>query len=167
MKKVIVVLVVMFIGILFAGCTSQQAPAATPAPTAVPTVVATPVPTAIPTPVVTSNVTANTTANVTANVTVVPVIPTPKPVVVTFTSSLTITPPIATLYVPVNTTVAWFNADPYKPHGIQSADSVTAKYFGTVVIPYHKFFNVTFSKAGTYQYATVFQPVASGKIIVK
>ena len=166
MKKVIVVLVVLFIGILFAGCTSQsQTPAATPTPTVVPTVVATPVPTVVPN--VTSNTTANMTANVTANVTAVPTaVPMPAPVKITFSQTLTISP-TGTLYVPVNTTVSWYNADPYKPHGIQSVGIQAAKYFGTIEIPYGKTFNVTFSQPGTYQYATIFQPVASGTIVVK
>jgi PBP1b-binding outer membrane lipoprotein LpoB len=38
MKKLLVVLAILFIGILLAGCTSQPAtPVATPTPTAVPT----------------------------------------------------------------------------------------------------------------------------------
>jgi len=167
MKKFIVVLVVLFIGILFAGCTSQQAPAATPTPTEVPTMVATPVPTPVPTAVPTPVATPNVTANVTANVTPVVAAPVLPAKIITFTQFLTITPPIATINVPVGTTVAWYNADPYKPHGIQSLDSRTSKYFSTVVIPHGKFFNITFNQTGTYSYVTVFQPIASGKIIVK
>ena len=51
MKKFFVVLAILFIGILLAGCTSQPAaPVATPTPTPVPTTVATTaVPTAVPT----------------------------------------------------------------------------------------------------------------------
>jgi plastocyanin len=165
MKKVIVVLVVLFIGILFAGCTSQPStPVATPTPTPVPTTVATPVPTAIPTPVVTPNMTANVTANVTALPTPVP---TPAPVeMITFTQTLSVTP-AGTLYVPVGTTVAWFNNDPYKPHGIQSAGSTNnAQNFGTVMIPYGKMYNVTFSQKGAYNYVTVFQPSSVWKIVV-
>ena len=73
MKKLIVVLVVLFIGILFAGCTSQPStPAATPRQLQYPTTVATPVPTAMPTPVVTPNMTANVTAELTAVPTAAP-----------------------------------------------------------------------------------------------
>src|SRR5208337_1457541 len=162
MKKVIVVLVVLFIGILFAGCTSQSSPsAATPTPTEVPTTVATAVPTAIPTEVVTPNMTANVTANVTA---VPTAMPTPANVVITFTQSLSMTPS-GTIYVPVGTTVVWFNNDPFKPHGIQSVGSTSA-YFGSVTIPYHNMFNVTFNQAGTYYYATIFQPQLAGAIVV-
>ncbi len=163
MKKLSVVLVVLFIGILFAGCTSQSSPsAATPTPTAVPTTVATPVPTASPTEVVTPNMTAYVTANVTANVTAVPA---PANVVkITFTQSLSMTPS-GTIYVPVGTTVVWCNNDPFKPHGIQSVGSTSA-YFGSVTIPYHKMFNVTFNQTGTYHYATIFQPQLAGAIVV-
>jgi len=163
MKKIIVVLVVLFIGILFAGCTSQSSTsAATPTPTEVPTTVATAVPTAIPTPVVT-NMTANVTANVTA-------VPTPVPtsanvVMVTFSQSLTMTPS-GTIYVPVGTTVVWFNNDPYKPHGIQSVGAQTSPYFGIVTIPYRGMFNVTFNQKGSYAYTTIFQPHTTGTIVV-
>jgi plastocyanin len=164
MKKVIVVLVVLFIGILFAGCTSQPStPVATPTPTVVPTTVATPVPTAIPTPVVTPNMTANVTANVTAVPTVVPV---QNVVKITFTQDLTVSP-TGTLNVPVGTMVAWFNNDPFKPHGIQSAGStLTSQNFGTVMIPYGTMYNVTFSQKGAYNYVTVFQPSSTWKIVV-
>ena len=163
MKKVIVVLVVLFIGILFAGCTSQPStPAATPTPTAVPTT-ATPVPTPMPTPVVTPNMTANATAVPTAVPTAAP---TPNVVTITFTQDLTITP-VGTLYVPVGTTVSWVNNDPFKPHGIQSPGSTNnAQDFGTVMIPYGQMYNVIFSQKGAYNYVTVFQPSAVWKIVV-
>ena len=45
MKKIFVVLAILFIGILLAGCTSQP-----PAPVATPTPTPTPVPTPVPTP---------------------------------------------------------------------------------------------------------------------
>ncbi len=164
MKKIIVVLVVLFIGILFAGCTSQSSPsAATPTPTEVPSIVATAVPTAIPTPVITPNMTANVTANVTA-------VPTPMPtpanvVMITFTQSLTMSPS-GTIYVPVGTTVVWFNNDRFNPHGIQSVGVQTGQYFGTVTIPYGGMFNVTFSQKGTYTYTTLYQPLLGGQQIV-
>jgi plastocyanin len=166
MKKVFVVLVVLFIGILFAGCTSQQsAPAATPTPT--PTI-ATPVPTNVPTPIATPtpNVTANATANVTANVTAVPTaVPAPNVVTLTFTRYLTISP-VGTIYVPVGTVVSWVNADPLKPHGIKSVGTNSGYDFGTVKIPYNSAYNVTFSTKGAYQYVTVFQPYVNWKIVV-
>ncbi|MGA7798512.1 MAG: hypothetical protein WB986_07830 [Methanoregula sp.] len=168
MKKIIVVLVVLFIGILFAGCTSQSSPsAATPTPTEVPSTVATAVPTPVPTAIPTTVVTPNMTANVTANVTAVPTpVPTPANVVmITFTQSLTVIPG-ATLNVPVGTTVVWFNNDRFQPHGIQSIGMQTGNYFGTVAIPYGKMFNITFSQKGTYPYTTLYQPLINGKIIV-
>jgi uncharacterized surface protein with fasciclin (FAS1) repeats/plastocyanin len=48
MKKLLVVLAILFIGILLAGCTQPAAPVATPTPTPVPTAVPTPVPTLAP-----------------------------------------------------------------------------------------------------------------------
>jgi hypothetical protein len=162
MKKVIVVLVVLFIGILFAGCTSQSStPAATPTPTAVPTTVATPVPTAIPTPVATPNITANVTVVPTAVPTPVP---TPNVVKLTFTQALTISP-VGTVYVPVGTTVCWINNDPYKPHGVRSIGTNSGYNFGTVNIPYRSMYNVTFSNKGSYDYVTVFQPQVAWKIV--
>ncbi len=57
MKKIFVVLAVLFIGILLAGCTSQPAtPVATPTPTEVPTAMPTEVPTAVVTTVVPTTV---------------------------------------------------------------------------------------------------------------
>ena len=167
MKKVIVVLVVLFIGILFAGCTSQSQTPATPATTPVPTAVPTTIPTAIPTPIATPNTTANATSNVTANVTAnVTLVPTPVNVVtLTFTPTLTISP-VGTIYVPVGTMVSWFNNDPYKPHGVQSLGTNSGYNFGTVNIGYKKMYNVTFSQKGAYDYVTVFQPYATWKIVV-
>ena len=164
MKKFFVVLVILFIGILLAGCTSQPAtPVATPTPTPVPTIIATPVPTPIPTTEVVV-VVVNQTPNATPTPT-----PTPQPSkTVTFTSDMTITPDI-NVYIPVGGQVVWVNNDPYKPHAIQAIDVQTSKYFGgmdTVLIPYGTPFNVTFDKEGYYDYKTVFQPESTGKIIV-
>ena len=165
MKKFFVVLAILFIGILLAGCTSQPAtPVATPTPTPVPTTIATPVPTPIPTPEVVV-VVVNTTPNATPTPT-----PTPQPSVnITFNSDLTITPG-TTVYIPVGGKVVWVNADPYKPHGIQAINVQTAKYFGsedTITVPYGGIpFNVTFDTAGYYDYKTVFQPETIGKVIV-
>ena len=165
MKKLLVVLAILFIGILLAGCTSQQAaPVATPVPTAVPTtVVTTAVPTVIPTtaaPVVIVNTTPNATPTPT---------PTPQPsVTITFNSDMTITPG-TTVYIPVGGKVVWQNNDPYKPHGIQAINIQTGQYFGgmsTVTIPYGKSLEVTFPAAGAFDYRTVFQPATAGKIIV-
>jgi plastocyanin len=155
MKKIFVVLAILFIGILLAGCTSQPpAPVATPVPTPVPTTVVTTVP---PTPVpTTAVVVVNTTAKPTPTPT-----PIPQPsVTITFTSSMTITPG-TTVYVPVGGKVIWKNNDQFYQHGIQSSS------FGSMEsIPYGKTFEVTFAKVGTFDYTTSFQPQVSGQIIV-
>jgi len=166
MKKVFVVLAILFIGILLAGCTSQPAaPVATPTPvpTAVPTTIETMVPTPIPTTEVVV-VVVNTTPNAT---------PTPKPPVqpsinITFNSDLTISPG-TTVYIPVGGKVVWNNNDPRYPHAIQAVDVQSAKYFGgmdTMTIPYGTPLEVTFDKEGYYSYKTVFQPETVGVVIV-
>ena len=166
MKKLLVVLAILFIGILFAGCTSQPAtPVATPTPTAVatpvPTAIATPIPTVVPTTqVVIVNVTPNATAT-----------PTPKPQVkvnMTFNTDMTISPG-TTIYVPAGGAVVFINADPFKPHGIVATDVQTGKYFGsqdTVLIPYGKPLSITFPTKGAFDFKTVFQQELVGKIIV-
>jgi plastocyanin len=167
MKKIFVVLAILFIGILLAGCTSQPAaPVATPVPTPVPTTVVTTVP---PTPVPTKEVVVVVVK--TANVTATPT-PTPTPVptyTITFTRDLTITPS-ATAYVKVGTKVIWANTDPFKPHSIMSDNVQTQKYFGnmnTVEIPYGKTYEVIFDQVGAYDYTTgPFQPAMQGKIVV-
>lgn len=166
MKKLLVVLAILFIGILLAGCTSQQAaPAATPTSTPVSTVVATAVPTVQPTKevvVVVVNKTANATAAPTAT-------PTPAPTyAITITGSSVLPDTSAT--VKAGTKVVWTNTDPYRPHSIQAIDSLTGQYFGgmsEVVLPYGQDFTVTFDKAGTYDYTTVFYPVLPGRITVQ
>ncbi len=164
MKKFFVVLAVLFIGILFAGCTSQPAaPVATPTPTAVPTAMPTAVPTAVAT-------TAVPTTIATPIVTATPT-PTPTPVptyTITFTQTMQVLNG-PTAYVKAGTMVIWANQDSLKPHGIQAIGTTTGKYFGTSdikSIPYGKTFSVTFDKAGAYDYQTVFQPAVIGKIVV-
>jgi hypothetical protein len=135
MKKLFVVLAILFTGILLAGCTSQPAtPTATPTPTAVPTTIVTPnaTPSAVPTTAVV--VVVNTTPNATPTAT-----PTPQPsVTITFNADMTVSPG-TTVYIPVGGKVVWVNADPYKPHGVQAINVQTAKYFGgmdTVTVAY-------------------------------
>jgi plastocyanin len=164
MKKLLVVLAILFVGILLAGCTTQPAapvatPTPTPVPTVAPTVVATVVTTVAPTPVVTTMV------NVTATPT-----PTPTPVptyTITFTQSLTIVPD-ATAYVKTGTKVIWKNDDLYKPHGVQALDYTSAAYIGNGVrnIPYGGTLEATFDKPGSYDYTTVYQPAVVAKIVV-
>jgi plastocyanin len=164
MKKFFVVLAILFIGILLAGCTSQPAvPVATPTPTPVPTTIETTVPTTIPTTEVVV-VVVNQTPNATPTPT-----PTPQPsITITFNSDLTISPG-TTVYIPVGGKVVWVNADQYKPHGIQAINVQSAAYFGgmdTITIPYGTPLEVTFDKEGYYDYKTVFQPDTEGKVIV-
>jgi len=165
MKKLLVVLAILFIGILLAGCTSQPAaPVATPTPTAVLTAVPTTViPTAVPT-TETVIVVVNQTPNATPTAT-----PTPQPsTTITFNADMTITPG-TTVYIPVGGKVVFVNADPFKPHGIVAMNVQTGKYFGgmsTVTIPYGTPLSITFDKVGAYDFKTVFQQEMDGKIIV-
>lgn len=164
MKKLSVVLAILFVGILLAGCTSQPAaPAATATPTAVPTVVETPVPTAEPTKEIVVVVVNKTETTATAT-------PAPVPThVITFTQDLTISPD-ATAYVKVGTKVIWKNEDPFKPHTIDATSDQLDKYFGStdaVSIPYGGSIEVVFDKVGSYDYTTgPFQPQEQAKIVV-
>ena len=166
MKKLLVVLAILFTGILLAGCTSQPAaPVATPVPTAVPTAVVT---TAAPTIVPTTAVPV-----VVVNTTVATPTPTPAPVptfTITFTQDLTIVPG-GPYYVKAGTKVIFANNDPYKPHTIQANNVQSAAYFGgvnTVTIPAGKTYEKVFDKVGAYDYTTgPFQPAGQAKIIVQ
>jgi plastocyanin len=168
MKKLLVVLAILFVGILLAGCTSSSQPAETPvATTVVPVVVPTTianlsVPTAQPTQEVIVII-ANKTANVTAT-------PTPVPTyLITFTQDLTISPS-ASAMIKVGTKVVWSNTDPFKPHTLQANNIQTGAYFGgmsPVTVPYGGTYEVTFDKVGGYDYTTgPFQPQEQGKISV-
>jgi plastocyanin len=160
MKKLLVVLAILFIGILLAGCTSQPAaPAATP----VPTVVATPVPTtvvttAVPTPEPTKEVVVVVVKNVTT--------PTPTPTATPIPSyTITFTPDLTIMNGPnavvtKGTKVIWLNNDPYKPHGVTFQDA------SVVAIPYKGTFEKVFNTPGTYVYDCVFQPEVRGTIFV-
>ncbi|MFA4824615.1 MAG: hypothetical protein WC593_05590 [Methanoregula sp.] len=166
MKKIFVVLAILFIGILLAGCTSQPAaaPVATPVPTPVPTTVVTTVP---PTPVPTKEivvVVVNKTANVTATPTATPVPST----TITFNMDMTITPS-TTATVKVGSKVIWLNNDPLKPHGVLATDPTDGLWINgnkEVSIPYGQTLEITFNKAGAYDYTTNFQPERPGIIYV-
>jgi len=167
MKKIFVVLAILFIGILLAGCTSQPAaPVATPVPTPVPTTVVTTVP---PTPVVTKEiivVIVNKTPNATPTAT-----PTPVPTyTITFQPNRLISSPGLTANVKVGTKVIWANMDNLYPHGLVATDTANDGFWLNNVnapsIPYGKTLEVTFTKAGAYDYMTLFQPATSGIIYV-
>ncbi len=166
MKKLLVVLSILFIGILLAGCTTQPTPTVTPTPTPVPTTVPTTVVTTVPTEVPTTVVVVNTTATPNATPTASP---TPQPsVTITFNNDGTIKPG-ANVVVPVGGKVIWLNNDAFKPHGVVAINVGTGKYFGgmnSINIPYGKTFEVTFDTVGSYDYQTIYQPSVEGKIIV-
>jgi plastocyanin len=164
MKKLLVVLAILFMGILLAGCTSQPAtPAATTVPTAVPTTI---VATAVLTPVPTVNVTVAPTVNKTPNATPTAT-PTPRPkTTITFTQDLTLYPG-GTVIVPVGSIVAFKNNDPFKPHGFTANDVQYQSYFNSLGnIAYGQTIEVVFDKVGAYDFKTTFQPEVQGKIIV-
>jgi len=166
MKKLLVVLAVLFIGILLAGCTSQPAaPVATPVPTPVPTVVTVP-PTPVPTPTKEIIIIVE---NKTTPVPTPTATPTPRPTyTITFTQSMQILPGTY-LTVPVGSTVIWKNEDSLKPHSVMATDVQDGAWFGgatSASIPYGKTLAVTFNKTGAYDYTTVFQPEQSGVIRV-
>jgi plastocyanin len=162
MKKLLVVLAILFIGILLAGCTQEAAPVTTPAPT--------PVPTVEPTKVI--EIEKEKVVVVVEETTEATPVPTPTEqptTTITFTQDLTIMPS-ATVYVKAGTKVIWKNDDPYKPHFILANDVATAAYFGStdeITIPYGGTIEVTFDKVGAFDYTTgPFQPQQQGKIIV-
>ena len=164
MKKIFVVLAILFIGILLAGCTSTPAaPVATPVPTPVPTAVVT-VP---PTPVVTKEVVV-VVVNKTPNAT-----PTPTPVptyTITFNPNRLIASPGLNANVKVGTKVIWANMDNIYPHGIVATDVGNDGFWindpNAKSIPYGKTVEATFTKAGSYEYDTLFQPATNGVIYV-
>ena len=165
MKKLFVVLAILFIGILLAGCTSQTAaPVATPTATAIPTVVLT---TAVPTPEPTKEVVVvvvNKTVNATPTATA-----TPAPTYAITVSGSMVTPSTSAT-VKAGTKVVWTNTDPYRPHSIQAINSDMGVFFGgmnEVVLPYGESYAVTFDKVGTYDYTTVYYPVLTGRITVQ
>jgi hypothetical protein len=165
MKKLFVVLAILFVGILLAGCTSQPSVnVTTTAPTTVPTAVPTIVPTVNATVVPTVNITPNQTATTVPTPT-----PTPRPsFTITFTTDMRIMPSTS-LTVPVGSRVVWVNNDPRAPHGVEAVDGAGAKYFGGTIpgqIPFGKSFNVTFDTVGSFDYRTTFQPATTGRITV-
>jgi plastocyanin len=167
MKKLLVVLAILFIGILLAGCTSQPAAnVTTTTPTPVPT---TEVATIVPTPEPTKEIIIVVENTTTPAPTPTPVVTEQPSVTITFTESLTIMPS-TTVYIPVGGKVIWKNDDPFKPHGVQSIDLALAGYLPNGAaenqIPYGKTIEITFDKAGAYDYTTIFQPQTTGKIIV-
>ena len=151
MKKLLVILMILFVGILIAGCTTKPAaPVATPVPTAVPTVAPAPVATtAAATPVPTAVV-----VNVTKTATPTPT-PTPIPdLKIKVDETLTFIP--NTVTVPVGTKVIWWtDAVRYKFNvGIQGSgvNTMVGIITPTTTASY------TFTKAGTYTMSEMIYP---------
>ena len=88
--------------------------------------------------------------------------PTPQPsTTITFNGDWTITPG-TTVYVPVGSKVIWKNNDPIRSTWCY----IQPLWINGMLIPYGKTFEVTFDKAGTYDYSTTWQPKQAGQIIV-
>ena len=155
MKKLLVVLMILFVGILLCGCTSQPAtPPATVAPTAAPTAIAT---TVVPTPVV-ANVTpapVNTTAKPTAT-------PTPQIVVTIKLTNYNTVDPSGTVVVKKGTKVVWENQMMARENMIKVEGLFTsgAIYTGGS-------FSYTFDKAGTYDWMSTTNGAFKGTITVQ
>lgn len=166
MKKLIVILMILIVGILACGCTSQStAPTTTvqttAAPTPIPTtevptaVPTTELPTEVPTPVVTTIVTTATPT------------PTPLPdVTVTVTGAHGFSPSTAT--VPAGTKVI------FKTNSIDSTYrlSITKSTGGYAIaqsslITYKKPWSYTFKTAGKFYVSDALAPNEYGTIIVK
>jgi plastocyanin len=167
MKKLLVVLAILFIGILLAGCTSQPAaPVATPTPTPVPTTVPTTVaPTPEPTKVVVVVVENKTTTEATPTAA-----PTPSVgATITFTDSYTIVPGTSAT-IKAGQQVVWVNADPRNAHTVIATDATDGAWFNgatTGIIPASGSSTVTFNNPGMFEYTTgPLQPQMSGIITV-
>ncbi|WAC04055.1 MAG: hypothetical protein OS112_06150 [Methanoregula sp.] len=155
MKKLLVVLMILFVGILLCGCTSQPAtPPATAAPTAAPTAVET---TAVPTAAVTTAAPApvNTTAAPTAT-------PTPQIVVTIKLTNYNTVDPSGTVVVKKGTKVEWVNQMMARENIIKVEGLFTspAIYTGGS-------FSYTFDKTGTYDWISTTNGAFKGTITVQ
>jgi plastocyanin len=155
MKKLLVVLMILFVGILLAGCTSQPAtPPTTAAPTAAPTAMVTAVvPTAVATNVTPAPV--NTTAKPTAT-------PTPQIVVTIKMTNYNTVDPTGTIVVKKGTKVVWENQMMARENLIKVEGLFTspAIYTGGS-------FSYTFDKAGTYDWMSTTNGAFKGTITVQ
>jgi plastocyanin len=150
MKKLFVVLMILFVGILVCGCTTQPAAPATPAPAAVPTAAPAPVETTVaPTPVSTAAV-----VNVTKTATPTPT-PTPIPdVKILVSKTLTFSPEVVT--IPVGTKVIWYtDAVGYKFNVAIEGSGVNTM---VGIITPTTTGSYTFTKAGTYAMSEMIYP---------
>ena len=155
MKKLLVVLMILFVGILLCGCTSQPATSPTTvAPTAAPTAMAT---TVAPTVVATAATPApvNTTAKPTAT-------PTPQIVVTIKMTNYNTVDPSGTVVVKKGTKVVWVNEMMARENMImvQGLFTSPAIYTGGS-------FSYTFDKTGTYDWISTTNGAFKGTITVQ
>ena len=71
--------------------------------------------------------------------------------------------------VPIDTTIAWFNADPEQIHTVTSSDpgaSNSGKLFNSGIIPYSSSFQYTFDKPGIVSYHCEIHPWMIGSVYV-
>jgi hypothetical protein len=152
MKKLLAILMILFVGILVCGCTSTTPTTPATTPTAAPT---TEMPTSVPTNVAPTPVPTNATVNVTKTPTPAP---TAEPVwTMTFTQTGTLIPD-PKITVPVGTRIVFVSDDPYKQHGVKSINAVDVGKFDSGTLLYKQSYSYTCVKAGTIEYTTTFQP---------
>ena len=158
MKKLLVVLMILFVGILLCGCTSQPAtPPATAAPTAAPTAMET---TVVPT--VTANVTpaeVNITATPTAT-------PTPQIVVTIKMTNYNTVDPSGTVVVKKGTKVVWESYMMARENIIKSV-GMNDGLFTSGALNNGDSFSYTFDKAGSYDWVSTTNGVFKGTITVQ
>jgi plastocyanin len=156
MKKLLVVLMILFVGILLCGCTSQPAtpPATTVAPTVAPTAMET---TVAPTVVATTATPApvNTTAKPTAT-------PTPQIVVTIKMTNYNTVDPSGTVVVKKGTKVVWVSQNMAWTNIIKVEGLFTSGALNN-----GDSFSYTFDKAGTYNWISTTNGVFKGTITVQ
>lgn len=142
MKKLTVILMILFVGILACGCTSQPAAPATPQPTAVPTAAPTAEPTAAPTVEVTTAAPTAVPTKATPTATPTP-IPDQK---VLIAKTLTFQP--MTIKIPAGTKVIFYtDAVGYKFK--LAVDGAGFQAISDIITP-ETSWSYTFNKAGAY-----------------
>jgi len=172
MKKLIAILMILIVGILACGCTSQTTtPAAT---TAQPTAPPTTVPTTIPTPEMT--MVTPTAVPVPVNTTVVPTTtvatPTPVPtpdVKVSINSAYAFSPKLIT--IPAGTKVTWSSVSPGQTFqiSIQKSTSTGNIATSTLISSFNPSWSYVFKTPGVYYIQDSLHPStgADGTITVK
>ena len=160
MKKLLVVLMILFVGILLCGCTSQPAtpPATTVAPTAAPTAMVT---TVVPTMVATTATPApvNTTAKPTAT-------PTPQVVVTIKLTDYNTVNPSGSVPVTKGTKVVWESHMIARENIIKST-GMNDGLFTSGSLNNGQSFSYTFDKAGAYDWISTTNGAIKGTITVQ